>query len=150
MNPDTLAGRTILLMEDNEAARQDWSDALRGEGSAVATAADGREALALLGGGLGPDLIVLDMLTPGVDGWRFLERRQRDPALASVPVVITTGLGVACAEWAGSLGAAGYLHKPFDAEDLVREVRRCLADDPQAVSPRRTRAPGLVQRGDTR
>src|SRR5262249_26283849 len=127
MNPDTPAGRRILLVEDNEAAREDWAGALRRCGYAAAAAADGQEALSLLGGGLEPDLIVLDMLTPGVDGWRFLERRKQDPALSAVPVVITTGLGVACAEWAAALGAAGYLRKPLDGGDLGGEVRRCLA-----------------------
>src|SRR5205814_1831796 len=111
--------RTLLVIEDNGAAREDWADALRGEGYEVITAADGRRALALLEGALEPDLIVLDMLTPGVDGWGLLERRKHDPSLAAIPVVITTGLGVACPEWAAALGAAGYLHKPFDAEDLV-------------------------------
>jgi len=134
MNPFTLAGRTVLVIEDNEVAREEWADALRQEGYAVAAARDGQEALALLAGGLDADLVVLDMFTPVVDGWKFMERRKQHPALSAVPVLITTGLGVACPEWAYALGAAAYLHKPFDAEDLVREVGRCLAPGGVAVA----------------
>jgi len=126
MSSDPADGGALLVVEDDPAVREEWAAALRRVGYAVTTAADGRQALALLREGLTPPLIVLDMLTPEVDGWHFLERKRHDPALAAVPVVITTGLGVASSEWAASLGAAGYLRKPVEIDDLLREVGRCL------------------------
>jgi len=63
---------------------------------------------------------------PNGDGWWFLEQRKGLPALYAVPVIITTALAVAGGEWASSLGAAGLLRKPFDAEPLLAEINRCL------------------------
>jgi two-component system response regulator MprA len=128
MSSDTPAGGTLLIVEDNEVVRARLAVVLRRAGYAVALAANGQEALSALRGGLRPDLILLDMLLPVADGWRFLERR-RQPALAAVPVVILTGLGVASPEWATALGAAGLLRKPAETEALLREVRRCRRDE---------------------
>jgi CheY-like chemotaxis protein len=119
-----LLGRTVLLVEDNEATREWMTILLRREGCAVVPVADGEEALAYLRAALAPNLIILDMLTPGVDGWAFLDQRRREPALARVPVLINTSLGVASPEWAESLGAAGCLRKPADLDSLLGEIRR--------------------------
>jgi CheY-like chemotaxis protein len=124
MNSEAPVAGTLLVVEDNEVVREGLAVILRRGGYTVALAADGQEALAYLRRGTRPDLILLDMLTPVVDGWRFMEQRKREPALAAIPVVITTGLGVASAEWATSLGAVGYLRKPVETEELLREVSR--------------------------
>jgi CheY-like chemotaxis protein len=124
MPPDPLQDKLILVVEDNEVIREGLAVVLRRCGCSVTLAADSGEALALLRGGLRPHLILLDMLTPGLDGWGFLNQRQRDPALAGIPVVITTALGVASDEWASALGAAGLLRKPVQTELLLDEVRR--------------------------
>ena len=121
-----MPGETILVAEDNAEEREGLAGVLRQRGYTVLTACDGAEALRLLQTGPAPGLILLDMLMPGCDGWQFLDRRQPSPALAAVPVVLTTGLGTANAEWAASLGAAGLLRKPFDVEALLAEVRRWL------------------------
>jgi CheY-like chemotaxis protein len=63
------------------------------------------------------------MMLPAEDGWRILERRQQEPALAAAPVVIVTGL-IGTPEWASTLGAAGYLQKPVQANTLLAEVGR--------------------------
>jgi CheY-like chemotaxis protein len=125
MTADAPSGGTLLVIEDNELAREGMADVLTRRGYTVVTAADGAEALARLRGGLRPALILLDMLTPYVDGWHFLSERRRDPTLATIPVLITTGLIVAGPEWAASLGATGFLRKPIDDEALIREVGRC-------------------------
>ncbi len=117
---------TILLVEDNEVVREGMAHVLRREGHAVALAANGREALAALRAGLRPALVLLDMLLPGLDGWRFLEQWRADPALPPAPFVVVTGLAVASQEWAASLGACGLIRKPVETEDLLREVARCL------------------------
>jgi two-component system response regulator MprA len=125
MSSDATGSGTLLIVEDNEVVREGLAVVLRRAGYAVVPAANGQEALAALRGGLRPDLILLDMLLPTVDGWRFLDQRRREPALAAIPVVILTGLGVAGPEWASSLGAAGLLRKPVETDELLREVRRC-------------------------
>jgi sigma-B regulation protein RsbU (phosphoserine phosphatase) len=94
------------------------------------TAADGREALACLRGSPRPDLVLLDMLLPGIDdcdllpGWKGPAGEQRYPALPGVPVRIVTGMGIGNSEWAASLGAAGYLRKPVKRAALLECVRR--------------------------
>ena len=122
-----MPGETILVAEDNAVEREGLAVVLRQRGYTVLTARDGAEALKLLlRTGPAPGLILLDMLMPGCDGWQFLDRRQPSPALASVPVVLVTGLPAADAEWAASLGAVGFLRKPFDVDALLAEVRRWL------------------------
>jgi two-component system response regulator MprA len=127
MSPDPLRGKLILIVDDNEVLREGLAAILGRFGFAVALAADGGEGLALLRGGLRPDLILLDMITPGLDGWSFLVERRGDPALAGIPVVIHTSLGVASPEWAAGLGATGLLRKPVETDQLLGEVRRCLS-----------------------
>jgi CheY-like chemotaxis protein len=117
------AGKTILLIEDDAAVRRVMTTALQREGYRVIAAANGREVTDRVQEGVTPDLILLDMMLPAEDGWRLLERRQREPALAKAPVVIVTGL-VGTPEWAAEIGAVGYLQKPFDPNTLLAEVRR--------------------------
>lgn len=122
------AGKTILIIEDDNIHRELMTTTLSRHGFRVVTATEGNEALNRLSNAPVPDLILLDMLLPfgNFDGWWLLRQRERIPALAAIPVVITTALIVASEAWAKSLGAAGLLRKPFDAEDLLAEVRHHL------------------------
>jgi CheY-like chemotaxis protein len=99
------------------------------QGYTVQPAADGRTALDLLRNGLIPDLIILDMMIPppDCDGWHFLEKQRKIPALASIPVVITTSLSVASPEWAVSLGACCLIRKPIETESMLASIQACLA-----------------------
>jgi CheY-like chemotaxis protein len=125
MDSEALSGLTLLVVDDNEITREGLAAVLRREGCTVVLAGDGEQALACLRSGLVPDLILLDMMMPRVDGWAFLAERRRHPAAVAVPVVILTGLSIANAEWASSLGAAGLLRKPVETETVLAEVRRC-------------------------
>jgi CheY-like chemotaxis protein len=127
MASDVPTGKAVLIVEDNEVERLGLAALLRREGYAVSTAADVPAAMTLLHQGAAPCLILLDMLLPGLDGWDFLTMRQPDAALAAVPVVILTGLGVASPEWAHSLGAAACFRKPLPVPALLDEVRRLCA-----------------------
>jgi two-component system chemotaxis response regulator CheY len=118
-------GKTILVVEDNDVAREGAAAALQGAGYQVVQAADGQEALDLLRSGPAPDLILLDMLLPVLDGWLFLERLRREGPLPTPPIVITTGT-ILTREWAGDHGCAGFVRKPIDTDELLAEVRRCL------------------------
>src|SRR5262245_57028321 len=123
--------KLVMVVEDNASAREGIADTLRGEGFAVSTAADGQEALLRLGAGPLPDLILLDMLLPVLDGWHFLKAIQAQQQLAGVPVVVTTGT-ILTREWAADHGCAGLLRKPLDPELLLVEIRRCLGEPPPA------------------
>ena len=99
--------RSVLIVDDDEALRETMAEALGDEGFTVACSAHGLDALKLLRSGLRPDVILLDLMMPVMDGWSFREQQSRDPALASIPVVVVT--------------AAHALSKPIDARAVVRK-----------------------------
>ena len=99
--------RSVHIVDDDEALRDVLAEALSEEGLAVSSSANGLEALKTLRAGLRPDVILLDLMMPVMDGWGFREEQSRDPELASIPVVVLT--------------AAHWLHKPIDARAIVRK-----------------------------
>jgi CheY-like chemotaxis protein len=123
-----LAGKTILIVEDEPLLGLEWSQLLEKQQARVSRAGDGAQALDLLHKGLSPDLVLLDMLMPITDGWRFLERLKKQEAMASIPTVIVTGIGAASQEWAESLGATAFLRKPVEPDELIESVRRHCAE----------------------
>jgi CheY-like chemotaxis protein len=128
--------KTLLVVDDDEVIREGLALVLRDAGNAVVALGNGREALDYLHHNAAPDLILLDMMMPEYDGWAFLRARYAEPALAAVPVVVLTAIGVACPEWANSLGGDGFLHKPLDMERVVAEVKGQLEAKPVAVGGR--------------
>jgi CheY-like chemotaxis protein len=122
--------KTLLVVEDNEVARMGLAAVLRRHGYAVVLAANGQEALHYLAGNPAPDLILLDMLMPVLDGWRFLEQLKQSGRLGTTPIVVTTGT-VLTREWAGDHGCAGFVKKPIDVDPLLEEIRRCLEAEPE-------------------
>lgn len=120
------AVRSLLIVEDNTIAREGMGVVLRQAGYRASLVADGEEARDFLERNPPPDLILLDMLLPGRDGWSFLEDLKHEAALASVPIIIVTGLAIASPEWAKSLGASGLIRKPVDVPALLAEIGRCL------------------------
>ena len=110
---------TILLVEDDVETRGTLSAILAGEGYEVLTAGDGREALEVLGRKV-PSLIVLDLIMPGMDGWQFLQRLNRDDDFAMIPVL------VASAADREPAGVAGFFAKPLDVSGLLKKVRDTL------------------------
>jgi CheY-like chemotaxis protein len=112
----------ILVVEDNDLAREGLALALRKEGYEVVPVRHGQEALDYLEAGSSLDLILLDMLMPVLDGWHFLQKSPHP----SAPIIITTGT-ILSREWADTHGCAGFLRKPIASEDLLAEVHRCLA-----------------------
>jgi CheY-like chemotaxis protein len=124
----TAAGRprpTLLVVEDDDESRLALAAVLRQQDYRVVPAANGEEGLRALRAGPAPDLILLDMLMPVLDGWGFLSRL-RD-ADVRAPVLVTTGADALTPEWAAAHGCAGLLRKPVEPAELLAEVRRCLA-----------------------
>lgn len=113
----------ILVVEDDYDIRDALSDILEDEGYGVFCVENGREALEWLGEHPAPALILLDLMMPGFDGFRFREVQRADPALARIPVVVLTADRRAH-EHQADLEAAGYLTKPVDLDELLDVVRR--------------------------
>ena len=115
--------KLILIVEDDLDLARLVAEILEGAGYRTAVAANGYEALAHLQTNGRPDLILLDMMMPVMDGWKFREEQRRLPALASIPVVTVTADGDARGK-AASIQAAGYVAKPITIDTLLDEVER--------------------------
>jgi CheY-like chemotaxis protein len=94
---------------------------------------NGREALSLLRAVGAPDLILLDMLMPALDGWAFLHELQDRGPQHAIPIIVMTGT-ILTLEWALDHGCRGFLRKPFETDALLAEVKRCLGEGPDARS----------------
>lgn len=117
---------TILIVEDNEDNRIVYSTMLRHFGFAVDEAENGAEGILKARTGL-PDLILMDIAIPLVDGWEAVQRLKKDPATAAIPIVALTAHAMpADREKAIQVGCDGYLAKPCEPRAVVEEVRRIL------------------------
>jgi len=118
--------KTVMVVEDNAIAREGLAVILRSHGFNVIGFENGLDALNYIGTGTRPDLILLDMLMPVLDGWHYLQRLKALP-VGSAPVVVTTG-AILTREWAAQNGCAGFLRKPIEEDELLDEVNRLLAE----------------------
>jgi CheY-like chemotaxis protein len=110
----------VLLVDDDEDLRDSIADLLRQRGYFVETAEDGHAALATIARHSRPCVVLLDLVMPGMDGWKLLGVMQADPLMATIPIVIAS----AHAATHAPSGAAGVLHKPFDLDELFAVVER--------------------------
>jgi CheY-like chemotaxis protein len=114
----------ILIVEDDADLREMMAQLLSLEGYRAETAANGRDALKYLERGDRPDVILLDLMMPVMDGWEFRRRQVQDPTIATVPVVVLSALDPARAS---DLGGTAFLKKPLDFDRLLELVRRFCA-----------------------
>jgi signal transduction histidine kinase len=118
--------KSILLVDDDPEIRDSVEEVLRGEGYAVLSVGNGRDALRHLEESEPPDLIILDLMMPVMDGWQFrIAQRRAAPELASTPVVV---ISADDSPMAAAIDAAVFLRKPFPIDALTSSVRRVLAD----------------------
>ncbi|MCL4113905.1 UNVERIFIED_CONTAM: hypothetical protein GTU68_024089 [Idotea baltica] len=115
---------TILIAEDDRAARQALERALQFEGYAVLAASDGGEALEFLGANE-PDAIVLDVMMPGIDGHTVC-RRIRDKGLRTPVLMLTARHEIADRVAGLDAGADDYLVKPYALDELLARLRALL------------------------
>lgn len=119
---DTGRKSTVLVVDDDHDLRETMRDVLEDEGYVVQTASNGQEALDCLRDGKFPEVVVLDLMMPVMDGWHFLDELKRDHALADIPVVVMS----ASHEGLRGLGAKEFLSKPLDYHNLVATIDRSL------------------------
>ena len=121
MTPSAVAHCPVLIVEDDVELRDMMAQLLTLEGFVAAAVANGREALEYLGRGNRPDIILLDLMMPVMDGWEFRRKQQSDPALAKVPVVVLSALDH---RRAAEVDAVAFLKKPLDFDRLLELVRQ--------------------------
>jgi CheY-like chemotaxis protein len=116
-------GKFCLLAEDNELTRHALGTLIEDAGYQVLYAGNGQEALEQLQHAVPPAVIVMDLRMPVLDGWELLRYLKRKPELAHVPVVVVSSEVEARRE-VENMGAAGYLPKPVDVDDLLTLLGR--------------------------
>jgi CheY-like chemotaxis protein len=119
---------SVLLADDNQDTRELYALYLSMLGYKVTVAADGREAVHLARSHR-PDLIVMDLDMPHVDGWAAIHQLRSDTVAAAIPIVVLTGhdFKAQLKDLAIAAGAVSYLMKPCFPEQLAREVSARLA-----------------------
>ena len=125
-------GPHILIVEDDNSLRDLFSEALESEGYATSMASNGAEGIEVFDE-INPDLVLLDLLMPKMDGWEALERVRK---ISECPVIIVTGQGTTEDIIRGLLeaGADDYLVKPFGIKELIARVNAVLRRASPAVS----------------
>lgn len=115
-------------MEDNEDNRIIYSTVLRHLGYRVIEAQDGLQAVDLARSAQ-PDLILMDISIPRMDGWEATRILRRDPATRAIPIIALTAHALADdRERAAEVGFTSYLAKPIEPRAVVAEVRRWIGD----------------------
>ena len=117
----------ILIVEDDKFLIDLISEKLNGEGFEIFKALDGEEGLKKVNE-VNPDLVLLDLILPGIDGFEVLSQLKQNPALSSIPVIILSNLGQKEDIDKGlSLGAVDYLIKAhFTPNEIVEKVKAVL------------------------
>lgn len=121
----------VLVVEDSPAQREMISGLLQRSGLDVTSVSDGLEAMDLIKGlleqGLPPDLVVLDIVMPRMNGYEVCRRIKADPATQHLPVVMCSSKGEEFDRyWGLRQGADAYIAKPFQPQELVGTVRQLL------------------------
>ena len=117
----------VLIVDDYEDNREMYSQYLQFAGLRVAEAANGKEALSKTAE-LMPDVVVMDLSLPGVDGWQATRLIKADPKTRDILVLALTGHALeGASQGARDAGCDGFLTKPCLPEDLCREIQRMLA-----------------------
>jgi CheY-like chemotaxis protein/two-component sensor histidine kinase len=117
----------VLIIDDDESVHGVLTNMLTREGYSTRVARDGKEGLRIARE-YHPDIIILDILMPGMDGWSVLSQLKTTPGLAEVPIILLTMLENK--DMGFALGAADYLTKPIDAQKLIPVIERHRSAQP--------------------
>jgi two-component system, chemotaxis family, chemotaxis protein CheY len=114
------ANGPVLVVEDDKGIREVLQMALELDGYEVVSAKNGQEALDYLDKGRLPQLILLDLMMPVMNGWEFLERVDESPAYKKLPVIIVS----AYCEKARDLKCVAFYEKPMDLDSLLSQIKQ--------------------------
>lgn len=121
-----MMGETILIVDDESANRDSLTAVVEAEGYHAECANSGTQAIAAILESP-PDLILLDVTMPGMDGYEVASVLKRNPATASIPIIMVTANAGRAARVVGlGTGAEDYLTKPVDCAELALKVRNLL------------------------
>lgn len=122
--------KLVLVVDDEKLVRETLCEFVVDQGHEVQSAADGDDAMAVLTGRARlPDLVILDLKMPGLDGWHFRERQLQDPTLAAIPVIVVTAVREA------NVNVAVVLKKPLQLHALAEAMARLLGERRKVASP---------------
>ncbi|WOD37703.1 response regulator transcription factor [Nodosilinea sp. E11] len=117
---------TVLVVEDSVPQREMITKLLRGVGLTVTVASDGMEALEQMKNQR-PDMVVLDIVMPRMNGYELCRRIKADPSTQNVPIVMCSSKGEEFDRyWGMKQGADAYIAKPFQPTELVGTVKQLL------------------------
>ena len=126
VGPSTVAGPVILIVDDDAKLREYVRVNLEAEGYVVREASSADEGLESLDEE-SPDLILLDVMMPRVDGWEMLRHVQEKHGVGAIPVIMFSGkVDERSAAEAASRGAQGFIGKPFDPRALIESTKQLL------------------------
>ena len=111
----------VLIVEDDDGAREALSDCLELEGIRVASARNGKEALDYLHQAPRPKVILLDLYMPIMTGWEFRAAQKKDASISDIPVVVVTAFGSGTTK---QIDATLVMHKPLDLDRLISVLRK--------------------------
>jgi signal transduction histidine kinase len=128
---ESVPRRRILLVEDDTDLREALGDALVESGHMVISAVDGTDGLRQMRT-CRPDVVVLDLMMPKLDGWQFRLAQRNDPMLAATPIVVISASNSATAE---AVDADLYLKKPLDTETLLHAIDDVINANARRLEP---------------
>jgi CheY-like chemotaxis protein len=115
--------KTILVVDDNFDVLLSIENTLRPFGFTIVTASSGRECLDILEKST-PDLILLDIMMPDIDGWNVASKIKEHPQWKDIPLIFVTAKTDDMSISLGSFASSEYIIKPFDPKDLINAVNK--------------------------
>ncbi|MCD6450344.1 MAG: response regulator [Thermotogaceae bacterium] len=121
--------KLVMIVEDSDVLRKISVFNLKKHGYSIIEAANGEEAIQKLSEGIKPDLMLLDIMMPKMDGFTVLKKLKENDEWKGIPVIVVTAKGGEDDEkTALSLGATKVMTKPFSPIQLIQEVKRVIGD----------------------
>lgn len=117
--------KTVMVVDDDAPILQLIGDILKPEGYNIVKVQSGSEALEKLKENK-PDLILLDIMMPGMDGWDVCEKIKKNKKIQDIPIIFVTAKTDPISRSMGSLASVEYITKPFDMDDLKKRVKSVL------------------------
>jgi len=120
----------VLIVDDDYHFREALSDLIRDDGFDVVSADNGRHALDLLGAGLRPLAIFLDLMMPVMDGASFRAEQLKSPAIAAIPVAVLSASGTSRRQLPDAFGDVEVISKPMTGTEILAFLNRCRSARP--------------------